>query len=50
MIITVQKYPINVTYRPGKELVIPDTLSKAYLQNTLDEPLYKELEINIYIG
>ena len=47
MIITVQKYPINVTYRPGKELVIPDTLSRAYLQNTLDEPLYKELEINL---
>ena len=31
MIMSIQKYPISVTYRPGKELHIADTLSRAPL-------------------
>ena len=31
MIMTTQKYSLNVTYRPGKQLVLADTLSRAYL-------------------
>ena len=44
---TIQKYSINLVYRPGKELVIPDTLSRAFLQQTLDEKYPEELEINL---
>ena len=29
MIMTIQRYNIKVRYRPGKELVIADTLSRA---------------------
>ena len=32
MIMTTQKYSLNVTYRPGKQLVLADTLSRAYYQ------------------
>jgi hypothetical protein len=31
MILQIQKYPLVVTYRPGKELLIADTLSRAHL-------------------
>ena len=31
MIMTTQKYSLNVTYRPGKQLVLADTLSWAFL-------------------
>ena len=31
MIMTIQKYPLSVKYRPGKELFIANTLSRAYL-------------------
>ena len=35
MIMTVQKYSINVIYRPGKCLAIADTLSRAFYQHNL---------------
>ena len=37
MIMSIQKYPISVTYRPGKELLIADTLSRAPLPDQADE-------------
>ena len=46
MIMTTQKYPINVVYQPGKELVIPDMLSRAFLQKTFDNTFCEELKIN----
>ena len=46
MIMTTQKYPINVVYQPGRELVIPDMLSRAFLQKTFDNTFCEELEIN----
>ena len=33
MIMTIQKYSINVVYRPGKQLVLADTLSRAFLED-----------------
>ena len=45
MIMTVQKYSLNVVYRPGKELVLADTLSRAFLQDD-DDSLEEKFEVN----
>ncbi|GFR83810.1 transposon Ty3-I Gag-Pol polyprotein [Elysia marginata] len=37
MRLTLQWYDINVTYRKGKDMQIPDTLSRAYLQESVAE-------------
>ena len=47
MILKIQKYPLVVTYRPGKELLIADTLSRAYLPNENPSILDEELEVNL---
>ena len=39
MIMTIQKYSINVVYHPGKQLVIADTLSRAFLLEQSDDIL-----------
>ena len=39
MIMTVQKYSIDVVYHPGKYLVIADTLSRAFLPEPPDNTL-----------
>ena len=36
MMLRLQKYNINVTYEPGKTLVLADTLSRAFLNQTED--------------
>lgn len=47
MIMTVQKYSIDLVYRPGKELVIADTLSRAYLPEKSDMPPHTDFEVNV---
>ena len=47
MIMTVQKYPIKVHYRPGKELIIADTLSRAYISDPTPDLMTEEFEVNI---
>ena len=44
MIMTIQKYSINVIYCLGKQLVLADTLSKAFLQD--DETLEENFDVN----
>ena len=49
---SIQKCPINLVYRPGKQLVIADTLSRAYtLQTYTTEPTDSctsfEFEVNV---
>jgi len=44
MIMTIQKYSINVIYRPGKQLVLADTLSRAFLQD--DKTLEENFDVN----
>ena len=46
MIMTTQIYSLNVTYQPGKELVLADTLSRAYLPEC-EESIEEEFDINI---
>ena len=45
MIIVMQKYSITVEHWPGKELAIADTLSKAFLPRTYEDPIYEEIDI-----
>ena len=47
MIMTVQKYSIDVVYHPGKYLVIADTLSRAFLPEPPDETLEAKFEVNV---
>ena len=47
MIMTVQKYPLVVQYQPGKELVIADTLSRAFVPEIDDKLIPKEFEVNV---
>ncbi|GFR94327.1 transposon Ty3-I Gag-Pol polyprotein [Elysia marginata] len=37
MLLTLQWYDITVTYRKGKDMQVPDTLSRAYLQESVAE-------------
>ena len=41
MIMTLQKYPLEVKYCPGKELFVADTLSRAALQEEASKLDYK---------
>jgi len=47
MVMVVQKYPINVKYRPGKELVIADALSRASAPEKDSDSILEEFEINV---
>ena len=47
MIMTIQKYSINVVYSPGKQLFIADALSRAFLPEQSDDTLEEKFEINI---
>ena len=47
MIMSIQKYQINLIYRPGKQLVIADTLSRAYLTKQPDDSTSFEFEVNV---
>ena len=47
MIMTVQKYSIDLVYHPGKELVITDALSRAYLPEQSDMPPHTDFEVNV---
>jgi len=47
MILSIQKYAIHALYRPGKELLIADTLSRAPRADLADYLTYEEYDINI---
>ena len=47
MIMSIQKYQINLIYCPGKQLVIADTLSRAYLTKQPDDSTSFEFEVNV---
>ena len=47
MIMSVQRYAIQVSYKLGKELLVADTLSKSPLSDLADELECQEYNINI---
>ncbi len=46
MLLTLHKYTLKVTYKPGKKLFLADALSRAYLKEQEEELLGEELEVN----
>jgi len=46
MIMTILKYSIDLIYRPGKKLVITDTLSHVYLPEKFNDCVAEEFEIS----
>jgi hypothetical protein len=47
MIMSIQRYPLHVQYRPGKELLIADTLSRAPPCEEANELEFRQYDINI---
>ena len=45
LLLALQKYDLNVTYKPGKEMFIADQLSRSYLKET-KEQLVPDLQVN----
>ena len=46
MLLKLQRYNINLVYKPGKELYIADTLSRAYQQaDEIDISDYNEYDV-----
>ena len=47
MIMSVQRYTTQVSYKPGKELLVADTLSRSPLPDLADDLEYQEYNINM---
>ena len=47
MLLQLQRYSVEVIYKPGKEMYLPDTLSQAYLNEEKEDLLDEELEVNL---
>ena len=47
ILLSLQRYDLKVTYKPGKEIFISDCLSRAYLDETMEDLSSKELTINL---
>ena len=48
MIMSLQKYPITICYKLGKELQVADTLSRSPLPEETSELEFKKCDINIF--
>ena len=49
MLLNLQKYDINLSYMPGKESILADTMSRADLQETAEEIPENELNAKIHM-
>ncbi len=47
MILQLKRYDLEVTYKPGAELYIADTLSRAYLEECPDDLFDEVLDVNM---
>lgn len=47
MLLRLQRYCLKVTYKPGKELHIADTLRRAFLKEEKEDLLGKDLDVNM---
>jgi hypothetical protein len=47
MLLQLQRYSMEVIYKPGKEMYLPDTLSRAYLNEEKEDLLDEELEVSL---
>ena len=44
LLLRMQQYNVEIFYKPGKEMYLADTLSRAYLPNSEQSPTEKEVE------
>ena len=44
MLLRLQQYDVEIRYKPGPEMYLADTLSRAYLQTTAHSPTEEETE------
>ena len=49
MLLSLQKYDIDLVYLAGKENILADTLSRAHLEETTEEIAEEELEAQVHI-
>lgn len=49
MLLLTQRYDITIEYRPGKELVLADTMSRAYLQETGTPEQFADVNVVNYL-
>ena len=48
MMLRLQRYELNLTYVPGKEMYLADTLSRAYIQGEPDNELGEDIEVMVH--
>ena len=49
MLLRLQQYDLQVTYKKGTELYVADTLSRAYQEVDPNDSLEEELEIHMVL-
>ena len=49
MLLRLQKYDIDLTYKPGKEMLLADTLSRAHLSGTTEEVNEEEMIAHVHM-
>ena len=49
MLLRLQRYDLEVSYKPGSELYISDTLSRAYLDIQPEDQLEEKLEVHVVL-
>lgn len=47
MLLQVQKYDIELQFKPGKQLIIADTLSRAYIEDKEDGDFDNEIQAQV---
>lgn len=45
-----KKYDLTLEYKPGKELVLPDMLSRAPLPATAGDNMEKEITLSVHLA
>ncbi|MCG7876437.1 MAG: RNase H-like domain-containing protein [Candidatus Thiodiazotropha endolucinida] len=49
MLLRLQKYNYTVRYKPGSEMHVPDMLSRAYINETVDKELEEALRCHVHL-
>ena len=49
ILLRMQKYDYVLEYKPGKELVLPDMLSRAPVSPTVDDNMEEEIELHVHL-
>ena len=50
MLLALQWYDLNVIYKKGKDMQLPDTLSRAYLEDTKEEIDLNQITVSEFLN